>query len=143
EGIRLGGTLRLVRVNRDVFGTYDQEYTLTFHGAAAPGGLYAQGRTMFAERDFYLAKIAVATNENALQDVGRTDELGDERIGGSRIDGLWIADLLDDPTVHHYHSVAHHQGFGLIVGHVDRSDPNLLLESHQLEPHLLPQFGVE
>ena len=127
----------------DVFRPHAQRDLLAGDGAFAAGGLHAQRRAAFAERISTLAEFAAAAEQNALHQIGDADEIGDEGIGRPRIDRLRIADLLDHAVVHHHHAVAHHQRLGLVVRDIDRGDADLLLQPHQLDPHLLAQLGVE
>src|SRR5439155_1785615 len=102
-----------------------------------------QRRKVVAERNFQVAEFAAAAEKNALHEIGRADEIRHETVGGSRVDGLRISDLLDRALVHHYHAIAHHQSFRLIMSDIDGGDTHLLLKPSEFYPHLLPQLGIE
>ena len=77
------------------------------------------------------------------EQVRPADEPRDERGGRALVDLGRRADLLDPARVHHGDAVGGHHGLGLVVGHVDGRDLQGLVDPPDLEPHLLPEVGVE
>ncbi len=62
---------------------------------------------------------------------------------GSVVEVLWRVDLLEVAVLEYRHPVAHGHRFDLIVGHVDRGDTEVTLDTGDLGTHLDPQLGVE
>ena len=81
----------------------------------------------------------------ARQEVHRraADEFGDEAVHGGVIHVPRTADLLDPPGVHHGDPLAHHHGFQLIVGDVDRGGAQLLLQADEVALKRLAPAGVQ
>ena len=74
---------------------------------------------------------------------GRSQEAGDERIGRLVVDLRRRSDLPDLPTLHHGDAVAKAHGLDLVVGDIERGDPDPPLELLQLIPGGGPKLGVE
>jgi hypothetical protein len=87
--------------------------------------------------------VAVMAGHLAGEQVGRTDEAGDEQRARAVVDLLWRADLLDPSFVHHGDPVAHRQRLALVVGDEHEGDPDLPLDPLQLELHRLAELQVE
>ena len=71
------------------------------------------------------------------------DEVADKFGGCLVVDALRCAHLLHDTLVEDGHPVAHGQGLVLVVGHVDRGDPELALQVLELLAQLVPEFRVQ
>ena len=89
------------------------------------------------------AVIADELVDFQLEGVERADEVGDERRLRPFVDLTRASELLDLPSVHHGDPVAHRERLVLVVRHVDERRPELVLDSLQLELHLLAQLHVE
>ena len=81
--------------------------------------------------------------ERSRQQVGGTDEPGDEDARRSVVDLLGCADLLDATAAHHGDAVAHRQRLALVVGDEDERDVDLALDALELDLHRLAQLEVE
>jgi hypothetical protein len=57
--------------------------------------------------------------------------------------GLRVAELLQHPVAHDRHPLAQRHRLDLVVGDVDRRDPQPLVQPRQLRPHRRPQLRVE
>ena len=75
--------------------------------------------------------------------VGRADEVGDERVARQVVDLGRRADLLDQAVAHHHDAVGHRERLFQIVRHVDRRDAEPVLQLAQLDAHVGAQLGVE
>ena len=64
-------------------------------------------------------------------------------VVGTLVDGLGPVTLLDPAAVHHRDPVRHRQRLLLVMGDVDKGDPDLALDPLQLELESLAQFQVE
>ena len=86
-----------------------------------------------------------AVHQPALEQVHRRrpDEAGDEHVDRLMVERLRRVDLLEHPVLQHRDPVAHGQGLGLIVGHVDRRDAQLSLQARDFGAHLHPKLGVQ
>ncbi len=51
--------------------------------------------------------------------------------------------LVDAPVEHDGDAVGDHHRLRLIVGDIDRGDPDLLLQRAHIEAHLFPELGVQ
>ena len=74
---------------------------------------------------------------------GRTDESGDETIGGVVVEVLGGVDLLDVAPSHDHDAAAHGHGFDLVVGDVDEGRSQSFVEADDLGAHGGTEFGVE
>jgi len=79
----------------------------------------------------------------AAEEIGAADETRDERVGGALVKLALRADLLHLPVGHDDQPIGHRQRLLLIVRDHHRGQPKLLLQLADLDPHLLPQLGVE
>jgi hypothetical protein len=86
---------------------------------------------------------AVALQHLAFQEVGLTDEVGDEVGGRVLVDFGRAADLENLSGVHHGHAVRHGQRLALVVGDEDEGDAGLVLNALELDLHVLAQFEIE
>ena len=59
------------------------------------------------------------------------------------IDLIRRSDLLKAAVVHHCDRVRHIDGFFLVVGDIDKRDPQLLLQAFQLVLHGTPQLQIQ
>ena len=87
--------------------------------------------------------LGAAPEDRAVQKIRRSDEVGDELGARPLVDFARRADLLDMALVHHRDRVRERERLALVVGHVDRGDPELALQAFQLEAHQLAQLRVE
>ncbi len=71
------------------------------------------------------------------------DEACDERVRGSLVDRIGIADLLEDAVAHRRDAVAHRHRLDLVVRDVDRRRPDLALQTPDLRARLRAQLRVE
>ena len=77
------------------------------------------------------------------EQVRHADEARDELGARVLVDLGGRPDLLDAAAVEDREPVAHRQRLVLVVGHVDERDPDLALDSLQLDLHLLAELQVE
>src|SRR5215831_2355811 len=83
-------------------------------------------------------------SENARgKQIGVADEAGHEDGGGRLVDVARGAHLLEPAAAHHCDAVRHGQRFALIVGDVDRGDPDFALQLLELELHAVTELLVE
>src|SRR5262245_1870470 len=75
--------------------------------------------------------------------VGLPDELGDEARAWRLEQLLRGADLDDAAVLQHGHAIRDDHGLGLIMGDVERGDPERLVETADFESHLLAEIRVE
>src|SRR5690606_32705009 len=73
----------------------------------------------------------------------RTDETGDEQVGGVVVQLLRGAHLLHPTGPHHHYPVAERHRLGLVMGDVDSGGAELLLQPRHLGTHLYPQLGIQ
>ena len=78
-----------------------------------------------------------------LDQVGATDEIGDEAVVGVEIDLFRVADLDDSAFAHHRDLVRKGQRLDPVVGHIDRGDLQLGEKTAQFLARLFPELGVE
>src|SRR3954471_14555827 len=83
------------------------------------------------------------TDHLATEQVGVTDEIGDEACAWPVVNIGWCADLLDLAGIHHGDPIGHRERFLLVVGDEDHGQTEFALQLLQLELHRLPQFLVE
>ena len=79
----------------------------------------------------------------ALDQVGRSHEVGDERVAGQVVDLGRGAGLLDRPVAHDHDAVGDREGLLQVVGDVHRGDAERALQLLDLEPHLGAQLRVQ
>src|SRR6266849_3227386 len=79
----------------------------------------------------------------AAEQVGVTNEIGDEARAWPVVNIGRCADLLDLAGIHHRDPVGHGKRFFLIVGDEDHGQAEFALQLLQLELHRLPQLLVE
>ena len=77
------------------------------------------------------------------EDVGRTDEAGDEASGRTLIDLSGRADLLNAPLIHDRKPIAHRERLLLIMRDVNEGHREPLLDRFELDLHRLAQLQVE
>ena len=90
-----------------------------------------------------LPSCGVVLQKRAPQKIAAADKTGDEGVARLLIDLMRRADLGDPAIVHDRDAVRQRQCLGLVVGHVNGGDPDLLLQPTELGPHLLAELGVE
>jgi len=73
----------------------------------------------------------------------RPDEPGDEEVERLVVEVLRPVDLLQDAHAHDGDPVTHRHRLDLVVGHVDRRRPEIVLELCDLGAHLHAQLRVE
>ena len=71
------------------------------------------------------------------------DELGDEGIGGLLVQFVRCRQLLHHALVEHADAISHGQGLGLIVGDVNHSDAQIVVDVLDFVLHLLAQLLVQ
>src|SRR5262249_13703607 len=71
------------------------------------------------------------------------DEIGDEAVGGPRVDVCRRPDLLDRATAHDGNSIRQDKRLFLVVCDEQRGDAKSALQVLHLELHLLPKLAVE
>ncbi len=79
----------------------------------------------------------------ALDQVGRSHEVGDERVAGQVVDLGRGPGLLDRAVAHDHDAVRDREGLLQVVGDVHRRDPERPLQLLDLEPHLGAQLRVQ
>src|SRR5262249_19902913 len=77
------------------------------------------------------------------EEVGVADEAGHEDGGGGLVDLARGAHLLEPAAAHHRDAVRHGERLTLVVGDIDRGDPDLALELLELELHAIAELLVE
>ena len=81
--------------------------------------------------------------DDAVDEVRRADEVGDEARLRRLVDVARPADLLDLAVAHYGHLVRHRERLGLVVRHVDARKAEFALQPLELEAHVLSQLRVE
>ena len=90
------------------------------------------------------AELDLAVLEHhAVNDIGFTDEIRNKGVDRLVVDIGRAADLLDNAVVHNDNAVTHRQRFFLVVCDVDKGDAGALLNTLQLDLHVLAQLEVE
>src|SRR5215469_10624444 len=79
----------------------------------------------------------LAGAHRALEEVGRTDEVGDETAAREFVDLRRRAHLHDAAVVHHCDARRERHGLVLVMGHHDEGDAYAVLQIHELELRLL------
>ncbi len=89
--------------------------------------------------------VVPAAHQSALQQVHTwlADEIGDEKVGGSVVDLVGRADLLEKTAIHNRDPVGQGERFVLVVGDKDRGVAGLALQMLQLPPGLLALGRIE
>ena len=59
------------------------------------------------------------------------------------VDGLWVADLVNEALLHDDDAVGKCHGLGLVVRDVDGRDARLLLDAADLAAHVHTQLGIQ
>src|SRR5262249_58790307 len=85
------------------------------------------------------ANRLIGAFRHRVDQIGLPDELGDEARAWRLEELLRGADLDDAARLEHGHAIGDHHGLRLIVGHVEGGDPERLVETADLEPHLLTE----
>ena len=86
---------------------------------------------------------SVIGGHDTVQNIGLSDKVGDKRVCRLVIDIFRCPDLLDLPVIHDDNRIGHRQRFFLIMGDINESDPDFLLDPFQLVLHVLPETQVE
>ena len=88
---------------------------------------------------------AVGTAQRRLDHVhrGRADEAADEQVDRPVVELLRLGHLLDLALAHDRDPVAHRHRLDLVVGDVDRRDPEVVLQPGDLGAHLHAKLCVE
>src|SRR5882757_9522473 len=86
---------------------------------------------------------AFVADHLAAEQVGVTDEIGDEARAWPVVNVGGGADLLDLAGIHHRDPVGHRQRFFLVMGDEHHGHAEFALQLLQLELHRLPQLLVE
>ena len=68
-----------------------------------------------------MSRCAALDNAAEQIDFGCADKTCDKGAARAAVKLFRRADLLNNAFVHHHNAVAHGHGFGLIVGHIDKS----------------------
>src|SRR3989442_1709534 len=82
-------------------------------------------------------------DDRTAEEVRNTDEVGDEVGAGSRVDLDRAPDLLDPAVPHHRDAVGDRERLLLVVGDVDRRDPEVLLDLADLAAKSKADLRVE
>ncbi len=82
-------------------------------------------------------------DDDAGQEIGGPDEIGDERAGRLAIDLGGRADLLDHALVHHDDPIGHRQRLFLIVRDHDRRDAEALVQAADLAAQVRAHARIE
>src|SRR5919197_1494757 len=96
-----------------------------------------------ARRERDRGEGAITPLDPSPQKVRRSEEPRHELRGRVLVDILGLADLLDASVTHHGQAVGHGHGLFLIVGDVKERDPDLALDSLQLELHVLAELEIK
>ena len=85
----------------------------------------------------------IVLNHHAVQDVTLTDEIRHKRIFWLIIHILRGANLLNFAIIHHHDGVGHGQRLFLVVGNVNETDPQTLLNIFEFGLHIFAQFQIQ
>src|SRR5436305_1727279 len=88
-------------------------------------------------------KLQLAALDDRFENVGGTDELGDEPAPGQEIDLARRSDLRDGAVAHHHDAVTERHRFRLIVGDIDRRDSERAQQAIELAAQPLAQRRIE
>jgi len=89
------------------------------------------------------SSVATSGRTNTADAIVGAHESGDEAAGRLIVQLLWSALLLEAAMIHHRNAIRQHQGFGLIVGDVDKGGTERGLQLLELNFHMLAQFQVQ
>ncbi len=78
-----------------------------------------------------------------MDEVGFSEELGDELGFGFAVEFDGCAELDDLAFLEERDFVGHGQGFFLVVGHIDGGDSRVFADVADLESEVVAEFGVE
>jgi hypothetical protein len=78
-----------------------------------------------------------------IHQVRDAEEVGDIGVGGLVVDVGGGAELHDVALVHHRQAVGHRERLLLVVGDVQESDPDALLQRPELDLEAAAELGVE
>jgi hypothetical protein len=133
----LGRDAAVVR-KRQVLGPGAEHDRQAVRGGRSGGG---QARAVL---EFHPSRSVVAADSARQKIHGRrTDEAGDELVGRVVVQLQGAAGLLDAAVAHHHDLVAHGHGFNLVMGDVDRSCFQPLVQFLDLAAHRHAQLGVK
>ena len=111
------------------------------------GGAGSERRHRAADDHQVLAagqhEVAVAAIHCHREEIAIAHEVGDEACAGPVVDLGWNADLHHAAVAEHDDAVGERQRLGLVVGDVDRREPEVGVEPLELAPHLEAELGVE
>ena len=93
--------------------------------------------------DVMLAELNPAPDDEAVDGVGRADEVGDERRLGLVVDLTGSADLLDPALVHDHHGVCQLERLFLVVSNQKTCDTQLLMKLFEPTPEVLAHARIE
>ena len=81
--------------------------------------------------------------DQAVEAVHGANKFGDERAGRFRVDLCGCANLLDMAGRHHGDPIGDRESLLLVVGHVQRRDPEAGLDRADLIPQVHSHLGIE
>ena len=115
------------------------------HGDAArwPQTVWQSGADHRTTRELHHGFAAIDLGRMAFEEIGLTDEIGDEPLGRPVIDVTRGADLQDLALRHDGNPVRHGEGFFLVMGHEDEGDARLMLQPLQFDLHVLAELVVK
>ena len=86
---------------------------------------------------------AAVGDHNAVHNVRFPDKIGNKCVDRLVVDIGGRADLLNVTVLHDHHGIRHRESFLLIVRHVNKGDPRLMLDILQLVLHILAKLEVK
>ena len=128
----------------DVLRADAERHGAGLHVVAEERGLLILGEVDLLAADLDGVLVAVAL-ELGVEEVHlrRSDESGNEEVGGLIEHFLRRADLLDEAVAHDDDAVAERHSLDLVVGDVDEGGVDLLAQLDDLGAHLVAELGVE
>ena len=87
--------------------------------------------------------VTLLLGKLATQEVGLANEVGHKLVDGTIVDGVRVANLVDDAALHDNDPVGDGHGLGLVVRDVNGRDARLLLDAAHLGAHLNAKLGVK
>jgi hypothetical protein len=107
--------------------------------------LHTRGASVGPERDPEAGELDRVARDLGLDEVHRrrADERGDEEVERLAVEGLRRVDLLHGAVAHHRHPGAERHRLDLVVGDVDRRDPEPVVQPRQLGAHVDAELGVQ
>ena len=96
-----------------------------------------------AERSFNRRHVTVALPDLPLHQRRVADEVGNEAVGRTAVDGLRVGLLGNASLVHHHHDVGQREGFFLVVRHIDEGDAEAPLQRLQLDLEMTAHLPIE